>query len=92
MALRELLKAQGLSGGMKGKHCLSAVPLSFCSSSFTDGVSPEENARAHEEWCNHLAARLLCVFVLDRFGDFVSDQVRHVNLLCATPSLKRFRL
>ncbi|KAL4065257.1 hypothetical protein J3A83DRAFT_4375778 [Scleroderma citrinum] len=39
------------------------------------GVSTEENGRAHEEWCNHLAAKLLCVFVLDRFGDFVSDQV-----------------
>lgn len=57
MALRELLKTQGTSGGMK------------------DHVSVEENARAHEEWCNHLAAKLLCVFVLDRFGDFVSDQV-----------------
>ncbi|KIM55938.1 hypothetical protein SCLCIDRAFT_1220776 [Scleroderma citrinum Foug A] len=40
-----------------------------------DDISFEENARAHEEWCNHLAAKLLCVFVLDRFGDFVSDQV-----------------
>ncbi|KIJ17139.1 hypothetical protein PAXINDRAFT_130724 [Paxillus involutus ATCC 200175] len=57
MALRELLKTQGASGGMK------------------DGVSTEENALAHEGWCNHLAAKLLCVFVLDRFGDFVSDQV-----------------
>ncbi|KAG9318204.1 hypothetical protein JVU11DRAFT_284 [Chiua virens] len=57
MALRELLKSQGSSGGMK------------------DGLSPEGNARAHEEWCNHLAVKLLCVFVLDRFGDFVSDQV-----------------
>ncbi|KAG8217266.1 hypothetical protein J3R82DRAFT_5359 [Butyriboletus roseoflavus] len=57
MALRELLKTQGASGGMK------------------DGVSSKVNERAHEEWCNHLAARLLCVFVLDRFGDFVSDQV-----------------
>jgi TATA-binding protein-associated factor len=57
MALRELLKTQGASGGMK------------------DGVSLVENARAHEEWCNHLAAKLLCVFILDRFGDFVSDQV-----------------
>ncbi|KAF8558525.1 hypothetical protein OG21DRAFT_1504270 [Imleria badia] len=57
MALRELLKTQGASGGMK------------------DGVSSIENTRAHEEWCNHLAAKLLCVFVLDRFGDFVSDQV-----------------
>ena len=35
----------------------------------------EENQIAHERWCNHLAAQFLCVFVLDRFSDFVSDQV-----------------
>ncbi|KAF7323127.1 TBP associated factor [Mycena chlorophos] len=34
-----------------------------------------ENASAHEKWCNDLSAKCLCVFVLDRFGDFVSDQV-----------------
>ncbi|KAI0320174.1 SNF2 superfamily chromatin remodeling protein [Amylostereum chailletii] len=39
------------------------------------GVSLDDNDFAHERWCNDLAARLLCVFVLDRFGDFVSDQV-----------------
>ncbi|KAJ7090312.1 SNF2 superfamily chromatin remodeling protein [Mycena belliarum] len=36
---------------------------------------PPENAALHEKWCNDLAAKCLCVFVLDRFGDFVSDQV-----------------
>ncbi|KAL4253953.1 TATA-binding protein-associated factor Mot1 [Abortiporus biennis] len=35
----------------------------------------EENEVAHEKWCNDLAVKLLCIFVLDRFGDFVSDQV-----------------
>ncbi|KAF8130463.1 SNF2 chromatin remodeling protein [Mycena galopus ATCC 62051] len=40
-----------------------------------DGVSPAENAMLHEKWCNDLSAKCLCVFVLDRFGDFVSDQV-----------------
>ncbi|TFK76566.1 SNF2 superfamily chromatin remodeling protein [Pluteus cervinus] len=35
----------------------------------------EENELSHEKWCNDLAAQFLCVFVLDRFGDFVSDQV-----------------
>lgn len=34
-----------------------------------------ENELAHERWCNDLAVKFLCVFVLDRFGDFVSDQV-----------------
>ncbi|EGN96198.1 hypothetical protein SERLA73DRAFT_170610 [Serpula lacrymans var. lacrymans S7.3] len=40
-----------------------------------DCISWEDNASDHERWCNDLAAKLLCVFVLDRFGDFVSDQV-----------------
>ncbi|KZO97896.1 SNF2 superfamily chromatin remodeling protein [Calocera viscosa TUFC12733] len=33
----------------------------------------EQNAYEHERWCNDIAAKLLCVFALDRFGDFVSD-------------------
>lgn len=41
----------------------------------TVDASPKENEFAHERWCNDLSAKLLCVFVLDRFGDFVSDQV-----------------
>jgi hypothetical protein len=40
-----------------------------------DEASWEENDISHERWCNDLAAKFLCVFVLDRFGDFVSDQV-----------------
>ncbi|KAJ2931331.1 hypothetical protein H1R20_g5658, partial [Candolleomyces eurysporus] len=40
-----------------------------------DNLSFQENELAHEKWCNDLSAKFLCVFVLDRFGDFVSDQV-----------------
>ncbi|KAJ3895830.1 SNF2 chromatin remodeling protein [Lentinula edodes] len=40
-----------------------------------DNSSWEENLMTHEKWCNDLSAKLLCVLVLDRFGDFVSDQV-----------------
>ncbi|KAJ6608621.1 hypothetical protein B0H10DRAFT_1920958 [Mycena sp. CBHHK59/15] len=40
-----------------------------------DNASWAENETAHEKWCNDLSAKFLCVFVLDRFGDFVSDQV-----------------
>lgn len=29
----------------------------------------------HELWLEDLSLRLLCVLALDRFGDFVSDQV-----------------
>lgn len=42
---------------------------------FIDDVPLEENEIAHEKWCNDLSAKLLCVLVLDRFGDFVTDQV-----------------
>lgn len=39
------------------------------------GLSKGENDYLHEKWCNDIASKLLCVFVLDRFGDYVSDQV-----------------
>ncbi|XP_062927802.1 TATA-binding protein-associated factor 172 isoform X2 [Mobula hypostoma] len=35
----------------------------------------EEIEQQHQEWLEDLAIRLLCVFALDRFGDFVSDEV-----------------
>ncbi|KIM49246.1 hypothetical protein M413DRAFT_438417 [Hebeloma cylindrosporum] len=40
-----------------------------------DDLSALENEIAHEKWCNDLAAQLLCIFVLDRFSDFITDQV-----------------
>jgi TATA-binding protein-associated factor len=73
MALREVIKTQGTYGGMRGWHfvlCSNSVSYALI-----DGASMEENLLAHERWCNDLAAKFLCVFVLDRFGDFVSDQV-----------------
>jgi len=39
-------------------------------------------ARQHQEWLEDLVIRLLCIFALDRFGDFVSDEVS-VPCLCA---------
>jgi TATA-binding protein-associated factor len=39
------------------------------------GCSKAENDARHNEWLEDVAIRLLCVFSLDRFGDFVSDQV-----------------
>ncbi|XP_029553933.1 TATA-binding protein-associated factor 172 [Salmo trutta] len=35
----------------------------------------EQMARQHQEWLEDVVIRLLCVFALDRFGDFVSDEV-----------------
>jgi TATA-binding protein-associated factor len=39
------------------------------------GATNTENERRHKVWCDDLATKLLCVFALDRFGDYVSDQV-----------------
>lgn len=55
--LREILKAQGRSGGKIA------------------GSTYEEMEQQHQEWLEDLVIRLLCVFALDRFGDFVSDEV-----------------
>jgi TATA-binding protein-associated factor len=30
--------------------------------------------RLNNEWLEDMAVRLMCVFALDRFGDYVSDQ------------------
>ncbi|RUS21143.1 hypothetical protein BC937DRAFT_93516 [Endogone sp. FLAS-F59071] len=38
-------------------------------------LTKEENEDLHNAWLEDAAIRLLCVFALDRFGDFVSDQV-----------------
>lgn len=39
------------------------------------GAGAEANGAAHAVWCEDLAVRLLCVFALDRLGDFVFDHV-----------------
>ncbi len=39
------------------------------------GKSKFENDKANDKWLDDLACRLLCVLLLDRFGDFVSDTV-----------------
>lgn len=39
------------------------------------GLSRSENDLANYKWLNDLACKLLCVLMLDRFGDYVSDTV-----------------
>ncbi|KTF82947.1 hypothetical protein cypCar_00035906, partial [Cyprinus carpio] len=39
------------------------------------GSTAEQMERQHQDWVEDLVIRLLCVFALDRFGDFVSDEV-----------------
>lgn len=43
-----------------------------------EGLTTAQNEERHRRWCEDLAAKLLCVFALDRFGDYVSDQVSRV--------------
>ena len=43
-------------------------------------------SEANQQWLEDAAIRMLCVFALDRFADFVSDQV-HLHLCtCDTSS------
>jgi len=81
LALRELLKVQGKYGGMQGELSLNSENHEISVQILAEDLSSEENRYAHEKWCNDLAAKFLCVFVLDRFGDFVSDQVSTL-LIC----------
>ncbi|XP_076831393.1 TATA-binding protein-associated factor 172 isoform X2 [Brachyhypopomus gauderio] len=39
------------------------------------GSTARQLTQQHQEWLEDLVIRLLCVFALDRFGDFVSDEV-----------------
>ena len=39
------------------------------------GKSQKENDKLNVQWLDDLACRLCCVFMLDRFGDYVSDTV-----------------
>jgi TATA-binding protein-associated factor len=39
------------------------------------GKSRKENDLLNRQWLDDLACRLLCVFMLDRFGDYISDNV-----------------
>lgn len=53
----------------------------------------EEMEESHYEWIVDIALRLLCVLGLDRFGDFVSDQVvAPVRETCAQALGSLFKL
>lgn len=77
--LREILKSHGAAGGKlvgstAEQVCLSSAFL-WSPPSLHRGVWLQMS-RQHQEWIEDLVIRLLCVFALDRFGDFVSDEVR----------------
>ena len=39
------------------------------------GKSKESNDKTNDRWLNDLACRLCCILMLDRFGDYISDNV-----------------
>ncbi|XP_038211713.1 TATA-binding protein-associated factor 172 [Zerene cesonia] len=62
-ALRELLRARIAASAFASRRDL-APP-----------ATEQQLEDWHQEWLEDMALRLLCVLALDRFGDFVSDQV-----------------
>jgi TATA-binding protein-associated factor len=60
---------------MQSTSRLSVILVLATHINLPEKANPEENAFLHSKWTNHLAVKLLCIFVLDRFSDFVSDQV-----------------
>jgi TATA-binding protein-associated factor len=41
----------------------------------TTEMSAHQMAQANRQWLEDLALRIVCILALDRFGDFVSDEV-----------------
>ncbi|XP_045771755.1 TATA-binding protein-associated factor 172 isoform X2 [Maniola jurtina] len=75
------LQAQLVSAAWEARHGAASAlrellrsPLA-ASAGHRAGMTPQQMEDAHQEWLEDMALRLLCVLALDRFGDFVSDQV-----------------
>lgn len=75
------LQAQLFSAAWEARHGAASalrelLRAKIVSSAGQDiNMTSEEMEQAHQEWLEDMALRLLCVLALDRFGDFVSDQV-----------------
>ncbi|KAH8924423.1 hypothetical protein BT69DRAFT_1241102 [Atractiella rhizophila] len=79
-AVCEALAVQLFSEGWEARHGAACglreiLKLQGASAGMVEGLPRAENERKHEEWCEDLATRILCVFALDRFGDFTGDHV-----------------
>ena len=46
-------------------------------------------SEANQKWLEDASIRLLCVFALDRFADFVSDQVYTLSLIVFHNAMQR---
>lgn len=77
-ALAELLSVELFSPTWEVRHGASLGLRELFRTQGSGGgkrLGAVDNARAHAEWAEDFAVRLLCVFALDRLGDFVFDQV-----------------
>lgn len=72
IALREILSSHAACAGV-------TKPLEPLNPSAAVAAALEAR-QANEAWLQDCAVRLLCIFALDRFGDFVSDQVKIAGL------------
>ena len=56
------------------------------------GHSSKENIIKHKDWILDVLLRLVCILSLDRFGDYVSDQVINNNILFKSIPAKNLAL
>ncbi|RVE45378.1 hypothetical protein evm_009950 [Chilo suppressalis] len=76
-----LLRAQLFSAAWEARHGAASalrelLRARICAGAGRTAATPGAQMEdAHQEWLEDMALRLLCVLALDRFGDFVSDQV-----------------
>ena len=81
LGLREMLQSQAKSAGIFAP--IKNIPTGWLASEsrgppHLERVQQVDVMRAdwaHEEWINDCLVHLLCVIALDRFGDYVSDDV-----------------
>ncbi|KAG0170991.1 TATA-binding protein-associated factor mot1 [Apophysomyces sp. BC1034] len=76
IGLRSILKAHGEGAGRIGRCHLVYLQEDLNNPCvYLVGVDKTKQEELHNAWLEDVAIRLLCVFSLDRFADFVSDQV-----------------
>ncbi|XP_013143480.1 PREDICTED: TATA-binding protein-associated factor 172 [Papilio polytes] len=75
------LQAQLFHGAWEARHGAASALRELlrarvsASAARRPATTQQQMEDAHQEWLEDMALRLLCVLALDRFGDFVSDQV-----------------
>lgn len=73
----ECLSGSLLSASWETRHGAASALRELLKAKVSHGAGRRhvQDEDGHQSWLEDLALRLLCVLALDRFGDFVSDQV-----------------